>query len=504
MKNSRCPEVAEQYRNSRCLRFGIINKTTLSLILVITLVTVFSTSAMGIVFAEEAPVQAVHTESIPVPADEALLIELFRDVKDFIQNYHTREVSQEELYQGAIKGMLDVIGDPYSGYLTQEEFDSLSFSLEGEFTGVGITIELINGNITVVSTFRDSPAERAGILPGDLMIGADGQDLSGKTHLEAANLLRGPQDTEVLVQIKRPSTGEVLNFKLVRAKIKPPTIDLKDLGHGIYYIEISQFTTATGREFPVIIDYLKSKDLKGLVLDLRNNPGGLLWDAVDVAEKLIPKGPVVELRRKELKEVIETEEDTDPVPTVVLVNGGTASAAEILAGAIKDRGVGVLVGEPTFGKACVQTVTSLGNGMGGIRLTIADYYTPSGQSISGTGLKPDVYVKPESIVLPGKVDYKRPLKKGLVGLDVLSLQESLEFIGYDAGELDGIFGPRTETAVSAFLKDHGSKYSGTLTEKEVDALYFSTIEFVKNMPDSVLEKGLQVLTSRLNTGDWQK
>lgn len=504
MKNSCSLEVAEQYRSRRYFGFRITKKTTLNRLLATILAAIFIMSGTGAIIAEaaEVPSQAVQTETLTVPADERLLIELLRDVKEFVQNYHTKEVSQEELYQGAIKGMLDVIGDPYSGYLTQEEFDSLSFSLEGEFTGVGITIELIDGNITVVSTFRDSPAERAGILPGDHIIGADGQDLRGKTHLDAANLLRGPQDTEVLVQIKRPSTGEVLNLKLVRARIKPPTIDLKDLGHGIYYIEISQFTTATGREFPVIIDYLKSKDLRGLVLDLRNNPGGLLWDAVDVAEKLIPKGPVVELRRKELKEVIETDEDTVPVPTVVLVNGGTASAAEILAGAIKDRGVGILVGEPTFGKACVQTVTPLGNDMGGIRLTIADYYTPSGQTISGKGLEPDVHVRPELIVLPGKVDYKRPLKKGLVGLDVFSLQECLAFLGHDVGEPDGIFGPRTDAAVAAFFKDRGLIYSGSLTERETDVLHLATIEFVKNMHDPVLEKGIQVLRNKLNTGNW--
>lgn len=504
MKTSRYPELAQQRKTRSHWGFEGIRTTTLRFVLAISIALAFLTSNTAMVFAgtARAVAEEPETAAITVPVEEVSLIELLRNVKSFIQNYHTKEVTEQELYQGAIKGMLDIINDPYSGYLAQEEFDGLSSSLEGEFSGVGITIELIDGNITVVSTFKNSPAENAGMQPGDIITGVGRHDLRGKTHTDAANLLRGPQDTEVTVEIRRPSTGETLNLTMVRAIIKPPTIDLKDLGDGIYYIEISQFTTATGREFPVIIGHLKSRDLKGLVLDLRNNPGGLLWDAIDVAEKLVPKGPVVELRRKQLKEVVETEEDTVPVPTVVLVNKGTASAAEILAGAIRDRGVGILVGEPTFGKACVQTITPLGHGMGGIRLTIADYYTPSGQSISGTGLSPDVPVEREPVILPQKISYKRPLRKGLVGLDVLSLQESLNFLGYDAGKPDGIFGPKTQAAASAFFKDRGLAFSGFVTEEEVDRLYLATLEHLKTIPDPVFDKGVGVLKARLETGSW--
>ncbi|HHW19371.1 MAG TPA: S41 family peptidase [Firmicutes bacterium] len=478
------------------------SRTKASIALTVTVLLLVLRAGFTYAQASEPGTKSQATQTVTLPAEEVPLFNLFTEVKEFIKNYHTKAITDEQLYQGAIKGMLEAISDPYSQYMTEEELDNLSSSIEGEYVGIGVTIELINGNITVVSTFRNSPAEEAGVRPGDIIIGAGGIDLRGKTHVDASNILRGPEGTEVTVNLKRPATGETLTLRIVRARITPPTLALEDLGDGIYRIEISQFTSATGREFAPIMGFLRMRQIRGLILDLRNNPGGLLDDCIEVAEELVPKGPIVELRRKDLKQVIENEKDTVPVPVVVLVNKGTASAAEILAGAIKDRGVGILVGEPTFGKACIQAVVPLGDNMGGIRLTIADYYTPSGKSISGTGLQPDIFVKPEVLKAPDRVNYKRPLKRGLVGLDVLALQEGLKFLGYDVGEPDGIFGPRTERACANFCKDHGLPYNGAMTEREVDALYFATLDKVKNAPDVVLEKGIEVLRNRLTTGNW--
>ena len=440
---------------------------------------------------------------VNIPKEEAALYSLFSEVKEYIKKYHTKEISDEVLYEGAIRGMLEAVGDPYSRYLTKEEFTSLSSSLEGEYVGIGVSLELINGSITIVSVFKGSPAEQSGILPGDIILGADGLDLRGKTHTDASYILRGQEGTSITVELYRPSTGETFTVRLTRARISPPTLKVVDMGSGIYRIEISQFTSATGREFPAIMDYLRTRNLRGLILDLRNNPGGTLDDCIKVAEKLVPKGPIVELRRKELRQVIENDQNITPVPIVVLTNKGTASASEILAGAIRDRGVGILVGEPTFGKACVQAVIPLAGNMGGIRLTIADYFTPSGKSISGTGLEPDILIKPEVLKVPDKVDYKRPLKRGVIGLDVLALQESLEFLGYDVGEPDGIFGAKTDRACALFSKEHNLQYSGVMTEKEIEALYFATVEKVRNAPDVVLQKGLEALQRRITTGRWQ-
>lgn len=447
-------------------------------------------------------VSTAQTVDVAIPSDEVDYFRLFTEIKDLILQYSTENPSKKTLYQGAIDGLLQAINDPYSAYMTPEEFENLSSSLEGEYVGIGVTIEAIGGNITVVSTFNGSPAEKAGIKAGDIITSVDDEDLRGKSLQEVSLLLRGTEGTTVSVTVKRPSTGETYQFQVKRARIVLPTIELKDMGDQIYYIAITQFTDQTAREFPVVIDFLRLRGLKGLILDLRNNPGGLLDACVEVAKSLVPKGPIVELRTKNAREVIENDEDITPVPVAVLVNKGTASASEILAGAIKDRGVGILVGESTFGKACVQAVVPLGSEMGGIKLTIADYYTPNGTNISGEGLQPDVLVAPEKIVLPSEISYKRAMKKGLVGLDVLALQENLMFLGYDSGEPDGIFGPLTEKALETFCEDHNLSYNGQVDQTIVDAIQDAVSQKIANLPDKVLEAGLNALRKRISTGVW--
>jgi len=275
------------------------------------------------------------------------------------------------------------------------------------------------------------------------------------------------------------------------------------LGDGMWLISIISFTENVGLNLPIVIKGLRDNgSLKGIVLDLRNNPGGLLDVCLAIANELGPKGPVVELRRQELKEPIENPNDIVPVPVVVLVNGGSASASEILAGAIRDRGVGVLVGETTFGKGCVQSLVRVPNDFGGVKFTIAEYFTPSGYGLNGKGLLPDFEIKPEEFQIPDAPTYRRPLRKGLIGLDVLAVQECLSFLGYKVGEPDGILGVRTESAMVAFAKDRGLQYSGTITEEHMRLLGSSCVQKVKDAPDVVMEKGIELLKTKLATGNW--
>jgi len=492
------------YRGNRSGR-----TTTIRIISSIILAVMLLLFTAGVTRAETQPgasatqpAETPQSKTIALPEREASLFEIFSEVKALIQKYHTKEVSDELLYQGAIRGMLEVLNDPYSQYLTQEQMETLASSLEGEYVGIGVTIELIDGNITVISTFSGSPAEKGGIKAGDVIIGADDKDLRGKTPQEASAILRGQEDTEVTVYIRRPSTGETLQLKMKRARIVPPTVNLKDLGNGIFYLQVSQFSTSTGRDFPVLMQHIRSRNPRGLILDLRGNPGGFLDDALAVAEELVPKGPIVELRRKDLKEVIVNDRDITSLPVAVLVNGGTASAAEIVAGAIRDRGVGILIGEPTFGKGCIQSLIPLAEDMGGVRLTIADYYTPAGRSLTGKGLPPDVLVEDAIVKVPAKVDYKRPLKRGLVGLDVLTLQESLKFLGYFEAEPDGVFGDATEEACIAFCKGRGLEYSGQMDASAIDALYLAVLEKASKVEDKALQKALECLQRRIESGVW--
>lgn len=478
---------------------GVRRQFLLLLVLALMLQMVGAAPAL----AEPETSAEVPTITVEIPESEKDLFNLFQAVKQVILNLHSNDVDSQSLYQGAIKGLFESLGDPYSQYLDKDQFASLSSSLEGEFSGIGVTIDLIDGSITVVNTFKNSPAEKAGIKAGDIIIGADDTDLRGKVPHDASLVLRGEAGTDVRVSIKRPSTGEVLTLTITRAVITIPSMDFKDLGDGVYYIEISQFTSSTGKTFSAIMNHIREQGATGIILDLRNNPGGLLDASVEVAGELVPRGPVVELRRKDLSEVLESYKDTVPMPTVVLVNRGTASAAEIVAGAVRDRAAGIIIGEPTFGKGCVQTVIPIGGELGGFRLTIADYYTPAGNLLSGTGLAPDILLQPEAVQLPEEIVYKRPLGQGLIGLDVLALQESLKFLGYEVGALDGVFGPKTNAAVAAFCRDQKLAYSGIITEGQVNRLNLAVVERAANAPDTVLDKAAATLRKWLDTGSWK-
>ncbi len=477
----------------------ICSKTKSSLFVAVTVLLLLSLAASP-AFAAEAVTP--DTRQVTLTEEEARLFEQFSQVKSWILEFSPRDATLQQLYEGAIKGMLDGLGDPYSQYLPPDQYRAFTSSLEGDYVGVGITIELVGGDITVVNTFDGSPARRAGMLPGDVITAVDGHDLRGKTSTEASALLRGEAGTSVLVTVKRPPKGTVLDIRITRELISPQALEVRDLSHGVAYIRIAQFTSRASREFEAVVGYLRLRGLRGLVLDLRDNPGGLLDSCIEIAEQLVPKGPIVELRRKDLKDQILSEEDPPIVPIAVLVNKGSASASEILAGAIRDRGVGILIGDNTFGKACVQTVASLG-AMGGLRLTIADYYTPSGFSLAGTGLPPDVAAKPEEIVQPSRVVYKRPLGTGTIGLDVLAVQESLSFLGYEVGEADGIFGPATEAAVVRFIGDRNLEWDGSVDEPIVAAMNAAVAEAVRNRPDIVLETATALLNRKLASGAWQ-
>ena len=307
------------------------------------------------------------------------------------------------------------LDDPYSIYIPEEALDSFNAGLEGEYGGVGLVIDLVDGMITVISVFPSTPAARAGVQAGDVIISVEDRDMTGKMPADAGELLRGEAGTEVKAVFKRPYTGETFYHTFEREKIVQPMMDVKDLGDGIWYIQIAQFTETVEDQIPTVVDVLRNIGVKGIVLDLRNNPGGYLSSCTSVAEALIPEGPIVELRRKELVQEIASTSDVEPVPMVVLVNRGTASAAEILAGAIRDRGVGILVGGSTFGKASVQSIIPRPEGLGAFKLTTAEYYTPSGISLHGDGLVPDIPVEPKSVVLPRKLVAGRTMKQGVIG-----------------------------------------------------------------------------------------
>ncbi|WP_238455520.1 S41 family peptidase [Desulfolucanica intricata] len=314
-------------------------------------------------------------------------------VISLVRSQYLYPVDSAVLIDGSIKGMVESLGDEYSVYLEPKMYSQLKDQIKGSFGGLGILVGVKEDYLTVVRAYENTPAARAGIRAGDRIVKIDNQDARG-IHLESAvELMRGPVGSKVKLTVKRENNPELLTKTLVREEISVPTVEGRVLsGTEIGYIVLSQFTEKTPSEMEKVLAVLQKQRIKGIILDLRDNPGGELISATKVADKFLPSGPIVTVDYRVGKDqTFEADEQRIKLPLVVLVNGGSASAAEILSGAIKDTGVGTLVGEKTFGKGIVQTVFPLENGAG-LKLTTARYLTPSKHDIHKKGIQPDVVV----------------------------------------------------------------------------------------------------------------
>ncbi|MGB9661761.1 MAG: S41 family peptidase [Moorellaceae bacterium] len=305
-------------------------------------------------------------------------------------------VPVDKLLEGAIKGMVEALDDPYSSFLPPQVYRRLEEHVQGSYGGVGllITMEEKEKRPVVVSPFKGTPAQRAGIKSGDYILAIDQRDTAGMDLETAASLMQGEPGTTVELTVLRPGEKEPRRITLLRETIKIPSVDGQMLAGypGMGYINLSMFNEQTGRDLGRLLEELRAQGLKGLVLDLRNNPGGSLQAAVEVASYFVPKGPVVYIVDQKRSEALEANGKNLKIPLVVLVNQGSASAAEIVAGAIQDTGSGVLVGETTFGKGVVQTIFPLSGGAA-VKLTTHKYLTPAKRDIDKTGITPDYQVK---------------------------------------------------------------------------------------------------------------
>ncbi|EGO62325.1 S41 family peptidase [Acetonema longum] len=321
--------------------------------------------------------------------DAANMLRLIRAV-NVIQARYIEEVPVEKLVSGAIKGMVQSLEDPHSIYLDAKMFKEFMVETEGSFGGVGIVVGVKDKILTVVSPIEGTPGDKAGIKSGDQIIQIDGKDTKDLQLDEAVSKIRGPEGTNVVLSIRRLPAQEVKDYVLTRSNIQIKTVASKMLPDDIGYIRISMFNENTSPDFISQYRDLEKKGMKAMILDLRDNPGGLLDQSVKVSGLIVPKGPVVSvITRDGQKETHSSDLETVKYPLAVLVNGGSASASEIVAGAVQDTGAGTLIGTKTYGKGSVQTIMRLDSSTA-VKLTIAKYYTPNGRSIHGTGIEPDI------------------------------------------------------------------------------------------------------------------
>lgn len=320
-------------------------------------------------------------------------------VVSLIDQEYLLEVDSTKLVDGAINGLVDSLGDPYSVYLDEEDNAEIQEMIQGSFGGLGVLIGVKDDLVAVFHVYDDTPAKKGGILDQDVILEIDDEAVDPLDLDGVAQKIKGEIGTEVSLTIKRESLEEPFKVKLAREEINIPSVEGKMLENGIGYIAIYQFTTNTPLEFDSLLLDLKKQDLKGIVLDLRDNPGGELFSVVNIAGHFVPKGPIVYIEDKYGNtETLSSEGDNLNLPLVVLVNGGSASASEILSGAIKDTEAGLLVGETTYGKGLVQTVFELGDNTG-IKLTTACYLTPDKHDINKKGIEPN-----EKVLLEGEED----------------------------------------------------------------------------------------------------
>ena len=325
-------------------------------------------------------------------------IDLFSEVLETIKKEYVNEVDQTEIMDSAINGLLQSL-DPYSAYMSPKSFNGMQTDTKGEFGGLGIEIGMESGVVKVISPIADTPAANAGIKSGDYIVRINDQQVQGKTLTEAVELMRGPIGSEIKLTIRRRNEKKALEFKIKRAVIEVRSVEAKIIGgkNKIGYLRLKSFNENSDEQlFEKINNFEKKSKLTGYILDLRNNPGGLLSQAISITDFFLDDGEIVSTKGRKISETrrffSRKGDGINGKPLIVITNNGSASASEIVSGALKDHKRAIILGENTYGKGSVQSIIPLKNG-GGLRLTISKYYLPSGKSISEVGVLPDIVVE---------------------------------------------------------------------------------------------------------------
>ncbi|MED3708733.1 S41 family peptidase [Peribacillus frigoritolerans] len=418
---------------------------------------------------------------------------------DKIKDNYYEEVDEEKLVDGAINGMIKSLDDPYSAYMDKKEASSFRESISSSFEGIGAEIQEKDGQIMVVSPIKGSPAEKAGVKPNDIILSVDGKSVEGLTSSEAVLKIRGEKGTKVDLSISRAGESEPIELTIKRDTIPIETVYAEMLDDGVAKIQVTSFSEHTVQELKTALEEMSKKDMKGLVLDLRGNPGGLLDQAIKMASLFIPNGEVV-LQvedRSGKKQVEKSVNDGElKIPVVVLIDDGSASASEIVAAAVSESADIPLIGVKSFGKGTVQTSQEFEDGSN-FKYTAAKWLTPEGNWIHKKGIKPDINVKlPDYASLP-YISPDKELKASDSSSEVKAAEEMLKEAGHDPGKIDGFFDEATTNAVTAFQREQKIKETGTIKDDTtVKLMQVIREKILKN--DTQVKKAVEVLKKEIN------
>ena len=391
-------------------------------------------TVLGLTVSISSSMLAEREVKSPAPSlalgDESLAI--LTEALERVRREYVDQVDERTLVENAINGMLDGL-DQHSRYLNRDQYEDIQIATRGSYSGVGLNIELLDGKVTVASPMEDAPAARAGIRAGDVVVSVDDVPIAADSLEAAVIRMRGQPGTEVRVGVTRGPDASPMSFSLTRAAIHVDTVRSEYLAGGYGYVRLSGFSDSTIDEFNAAVTQLQrggERELNGLVLDLRDNPGGLLDAAIEVADQFLDEGLIVRgngrIRQSRFAQYAEPGDALESVPLAVLINRGSASGSEIVAGALKDHDRAELIGQRSYGKGSVQSVVPLGAGSA-LKLTTAIYLTPAGTSINGRGIEPDVVVSNEN----SRAQYGRAGSLVPIAEDQ-QLKQALESLGYEA------------------------------------------------------------------------
>lgn len=418
-----------------------------------------------------------------------------REAYGLIQSQYIGDVKEQQLIDGAIRGMVESLGDPYSTYMDKNMAKQFHSSLESSFQGIGAEVTMKNGRVTIVSPIKDSPAEKAGLRPEDQIHKVNGENLEGLDLNEAVEKIKGPKGSEAKLEVVRPGQSEMIKVTVIRDEIPIETVHADMMDGEIGRIEISQFSEDTSKEFTEQLQKMEKDGMKGLIIDVRGNPGGLLPAVLEIGEQLVPNEKVIMMTEDKSGNRVKYNsklKEKKEYPIVILTDKGSASASEILAGALQEAGGYKVVGQTTFGKGTVQTAKDFKDGSN-IKLTMAKWLTPEGNWINKKGVKPDVEAKMPDYYQATPPQPDQTLKRDMSNPQVRNLQLLLEGLGLRPGRDDGYFNEQTETAVKAFQKTHDLPATGEVDEKTALQLQDAFVEMIRD-PESDLQLRVAVET----------
>jgi carboxyl-terminal processing protease len=422
---------------------------------------------------------------------------------DVIRQNYVLDLDEKRLLEGAIEGMLNTLEDPYSVYMDPETAEQFRSSLQSSFEGIGAEVMIQNGRVTIVAPIRGAPAEKAGLRPNDQIISVNGESIEGLDLYEAVIKIRGPKDSKAILKIARPGIKEPIEIKVVRDEIPLETIysdTIKAGGKTFGKIQITSFAEETANDFGEALQNFEQKGIDGLVIDVRGNPGGYLDAVRDIGSMLVPdEGVITKIETRDGKKAVyrSTLKKSKPYPITILVDKGSASASEILAGTLKEAGKYNVVGTTTFGKGTVQSTLQLGD-TSEIKLTIAKWLTPNENWIHGKGIEPTIAVEQPVYFSAAPIQLEPALERNANNENVQNLQVILKGLGYDAGKEDGFYSIETEMAVKSFQAKNNLKATGKVDEKTASLLQERLIEVIKDPKNDLqLQKAVKTLLGEI-------